>query len=222
MKKVLCVAPHPDDETLGCGGTLLKHKNDGDQIHWLIVTNISPKAGFAKSKVVARQKEVAQVAKAYGFAGVHKLDLPTAQLDQVAKKTLIEKIAKVIAEVKPQVVYLPGRFDAHSDHKITFDAFMSVAKTFRAPFIERILMCEIISETEFAPLSPQTAFIPYSLSDISKFLDKKIAIMKMYKGEMAAHPFPRSEQNIRAVATHRGAMAGVKYAEAFMIVKEIW
>ena len=98
MKKVLCVAPHPDDETLGCGGTLLKHKNDGDQIHWLIVTNISPKAGFAKSKVVARQKEVAQVAKAYGFAGVHKLDLPTAQLDQVAKKTLIEKIAKVIAE----------------------------------------------------------------------------------------------------------------------------
>ena len=82
-------------------------------------------------------------------------------------------------------------------------------------------MYETLSETDYAPPFYETAFLPNSFSDISSFLEIKIEIMRIYKGEMKEHPFPRSEQNIRSLATVRGATAGVKYAEAFMLLKEI-
>lgn len=83
-------------------------------------------------------------------------------------------------------------------------------------------MYEIISETEFAPPFQNNAFVPNCFSDISKYLDKKISIMQIYNGEMKEHPFPRSIDNLKALAIFRGATAGVKYAEAFMVLKEIW
>ena len=110
----------------------------------------------------------------------------------------------------------------HSDHKITFDTVISLAKTFRCPFIKRFLAYEVVSETEFSPPFQNSVFIPNSFSDISEYLERKISIRRMYKGEMKEHPFPRSENNLRALATFRGAAAGVKYTEAFMVLKEIW
>jgi LmbE family N-acetylglucosaminyl deacetylase len=110
----------------------------------------------------------------------------------------------------------------HSDHKITFDTVISSAKTFNCPSIRRLLAYEVVSETEFSPPFQNSVFIPNSFSDISEYLERKILIMKLYKGEMKEHPFPRSEDNLRALATFRGAAAGVKYAEAFMVLKEIW
>ena len=83
-------------------------------------------------------------------------------------------------------------------------------------------MYEVVSETDFVPPVITNAFSPNSFSDISAFLDRKITIMNIYKGEMAEHPFPRSVENLRAYATIRGAMAGVRYAEAFIKIKEIW
>ena len=222
MKKILCVAPHPDDETLGCGGTLLKHKASGDKIYWLIMTNVSAENGFAPAVVARRQREIERVAKAFGFAKTFKLDFPTTQLDKVSKQKLIKALGDVIHELKPEWIYVPGRYDAHSDHHATFTAVLSTVKTFRAPFVKKVLMYETISETEFAPLSVKTMFVPTNFSDISKYLQKKIIIMKMYRGEMKPHPFPRNPHNIRALATFRGAMAGVKYAESFSVVKEIW
>jgi N-acetylglucosamine malate deacetylase 1 len=83
-------------------------------------------------------------------------------------------------------------------------------------------MCETVSETDFSPQFQDTVFVPNSFSDISAFLDKKIDIMRIYKGEMGEHPFPRSEKTITALAAYRGSMAGVAYAESFAVVKEIW
>jgi len=222
VNKVMIVAPHPDDETLGCVGTILKHKLRGDELYWLIVTNISVEEEYDKDRVMQRQEEIDTVSKEYGFANVFKLNFPTTKLDIIPKKQIIEDISKVIDEVRPEIVFIPNRNDAHSDHKITFEAVMCSVKTFRCSFIKRILMYETISETEFATPFQNDAFVPNSFSDISNYLDSKIAIMEIYKGEMAAHPFPRSKENIKALATFRGATGGVKYAEAFMTVKEMW
>lgn len=222
MNKVMIVAPHPDDETLGCGGTILKHKSKADEIYWLIVTNISVEEEYDKGRVLQRQKEINAVSKKYGFINVFKLNFPTTKLDIIPKRQIIEAISKVIDDVRPEIVFIPNKNDAHSDHKITFESVMGSVKTFRCPFIKRILMYETISETEFATPFQNDAFVPNSFSDISKYLDSKIAIMETYKGEMAAHPFPRSKENIKALATYRGATGGVKYAEAFMVVKEVW
>ena len=221
MNKVLVFAVHPDDETLGCGGTLLKHKANGDEIHWLIVTSTREEHGFEKSKVLQDEKEIEAVAEMYKFDGVHRLDLPVMKLDELPLADIINRISKVVDEVRSNIVYLPFKGDVHSHHRVIFNAAYSSVKNFRNPFVKKILMMETISETEFSSSLDEFAFIPNYLVDISDFLDKKLNIMRIFKDEIGPHPFPRSLENIRAFATFRGAMAGCKYAEGFMLLKEV-
>ena len=221
MNKVLIIAVHPDDETLGCGGTLLKHKNNEDEIHWVIVTDIKEAEGFKKEVIDKREKEIKEVEKLYDFDSVHRLGLSTMRVDEYNMSDLIGKISKVINDVKPNIIYLPFKGDVHSDHRHVFDAAYSCTKSFRYPFIKRIYMMETLSETEFAPSTKEDSFIPNVFVDISGFMDKKIEIMKNFESEMAEHPFPRSERNLRALATLRGATCGCEYAESFVLLKEI-
>ena len=222
MKKVLFISPHPDDETLGCGGTIIKHKDAGDKIYWLLMTNIFSSEGYRKTKVDKRNCEIDKVAEEYDFDQVFKLDFPTTKLDTFPKRKIVQAVSEVMDNVNPEVIYIPYVNDVHSDHKITFDSAISSIKTFRYNFIKRVLMYEVVSETEFSPALQANAFAPNCFSDISDYLEKKLSIMKIYKGEIGKHPFPRSAENIKALAIFRGATVGVKYAEAFMILKEIW
>lgn len=219
--KILIIAPHPDDETLGCGGTLLKHYAQGDEVHWLIMSKMTQKIGYSDQQIALRQKEIEEVCDRYQFKKVWEFDYTTAMLDIVPRSALIKKITEVVSIIVPEVVYLPNRSDIHSDHKIVFETAMGAIKTFRAPFVRKILAYEVLSETEFSYPFSDNVFIPNYFSDISDYLDQKILIMECYKRELGAHPFPRSKENIRALATLRGATAGVRYAEAFMLLKEI-
>ncbi|WP_445666645.1 PIG-L deacetylase family protein [Fodinibius sp. AD559] len=218
-KTVLIVSAHPDDETLGAGGTILRHSKQGDDIIWLIVTNIFEHQGFSKQRISERQEEIEQVAERFNFEDTVKLDYPTMSLSSQDLGELISDISKVVKEYKPEVIYTMNRSDAHSDHRIIFDAVMACTKSFRYPFIREVLMYECISETEFAPALPEKRFQPNCYVDISAELEEKIEIMNIFESEMGDHPFPRSERNIKALATHRGATAGVEYAEAFQIIK---
>ena len=217
MNKVLIIAVHPDDETLGCGGTLLKHKANKDEIHWLICTETNQKANFYK----IRKKEIEEVNYIYKFNSITNLKLKTMRIDEYSMSSLISKISKVINKIKPNIIYLPFKNDVHSDHRKIFEASYSCTKSFRYPFIKKIYMIETLSETEFAPSTKEDSFIPNVFVDISSFMNNKIKIMKIFKTEMGIHPFPRSEKNIKALATLRGATAGCKYAESFILLKEI-
>lgn len=221
MKNVLAIAPHPDDETLGCGGTLLRHAAAGDAVHWLIVTGISVAAGFGPERVAARDKEIAAVARAYGFHSTTRLELPTMRLDQIAKADLVGAISDVIRRLEADTLYVPYRNDAHSDHAAVFDAAAACTKSFRYPRVKSVYAYETLSETEFGLKPEDSGFRPNLLVDIAEHLDRKIAIMRMFDGEMGEFPFPRSEECIRALAQLRGAQAGTRAAEAFMILKEI-
>jgi len=217
MKNILVVAVHPDDETLGCGGTLLKHKDRGDLIHWLICTQTDSKSDFFKK----RELEIVDVSKEYGVESVMKLGLNTMQVDEYSMSTLIEKISDVINQIQPDTLYLPFKGDVHSDHRKIFEAVYSCTKSFRYPFIKQIYMMETLSETEFAPSTKEDSFIPNVFIDISKYMNKKLEIMKIFESEIGEHPFPRSERNLKALATIRGATAGCEYAESFVLLKEI-
>jgi len=217
MNKVLVVAVHPDDETLGCGGTLLKHKTNNDEIHWLICTQTNQKNDYYK----VREDEIKQVSELYSFDSVTNLQLKTMQVDEYSMSELIGKISKVINEIKPNIIYLPFKGDVHSDHRKIFEASYSCTKSFRYPFIKKIYMIETLSETEFAPSTKEDSFIPNVFIDISEYFNKKIDIIKIFKSEISKHPFPRSERNLKALGTLRGATAGCEYAEAFMLLKEI-
>ena len=221
MKKVIVISAHPDDEILGAGGTLLKHKKNGDKIYWLIVTNVLESCGFSKERVCSRQKEIEKISEALGVEKVFLLNYPTMSLSTSTLIEMVPNISKVFTEIEPEIVYCLNRSDAHSDHRITFDAVMACTKSFRYPFIKQVLMYECISETEFAPQLPEKVFIPNYFVDISSFLEEKLELMKIYESEVGEHPFPRSLRNIEALATYRGASVGVEYAEAFQLIKYI-
>ena len=218
MKKIIVISAHPDDEILGVGGALIRHRDNGDEIHWLIATNIFESQGFSKERVSSRQVEVDKIALELKMH-VHKLDYPTMSLSSPDLLTMVPKISMVFQEVEPEVIYVLNRSDAHSDHRVLFDAVMACTKSFRYPYIREVLMYECISETEFAPALPEKAFQPNVFIDISVNLEEKLELMKIYDSELGEHPFPRSERNIRALATYRGAPCGVEYAEAFQLLK---
>ncbi|MDX9900844.1 MAG: PIG-L family deacetylase [Aliarcobacter sp.] len=202
---------------MGCGGTIIKHKANGDEIHWLICTTIDESHNYYQT----REKELQGTANAYGFDSVHNLRLKTMQVDEYTVSELVEKISKVINEVKPNIIYLPFKGDVHSDHRAIFEASYSCTKSFRYPFVKKIYMMEVLSETEFAPSTKEDSFIPNVFVDISSYMDKKIEIMNIFESEIAPHPFPRSERNLKALATLRGATCGCEYAESFVLLKDI-
>lgn len=221
MKNVIVISAHPDDEVLGVGGTLLKHKSNGDNIFWLITTNIFSSQGFSEERIRQRQTEIGIVAEFLGVKKTFKLDYPTMSLSSESLIKMIPSISKIFLDTEPEIIYCLNRSDAHSDHRVTFDAIMACTKSFRYPFIKQVLMYECISETEFAPILPENNFMPNYFVDITQFLSKKLEVIKIYDSEIGKHPFPRSLRNIEALATFRGASVGVEFAEAFQLLKFI-
>ncbi|PLY08702.1 MAG: GlcNAc-PI de-N-acetylase [Arcobacter sp.] len=217
MNKVLVIAVHPDDETLGCGGTLLKYKANGDEIHWLICTTIDNKDAYYDK----RENEIKTVSKLYNFNSVHNLRFKTMKVDGYSTSELIEQISKIINKVKPNIIYLPFQNDVHSDHRIIFNAAFSCTKTFRYPFIKKVYMMETLSETEFANGDASQSFKANVFVDISDYFKKKCEIIKVFQTELAEHPFPRSIKTIEALAILRGSSANCTYAESFVLLKEI-
>ena len=217
--KILVIAPHPDDEILGCGGTLLRRKAEGAELAWLIVTDISEQQGWSLEQVQQRKAEIVQITKLVGFNVVYNLRLPPAKLDTLPVNQLIEEFSNIFNEYKPDEVFLPHYSDVHTDHRIVFDITMACSKWFRYPSIQRVLSYETISETDFG-LRPDKVFCPNVFVDISTYLERKIQLMSIYQSEMSDFPFPRSEQAIRAQAIVRGATSGFMSAEAFQLLKE--
>jgi LmbE family N-acetylglucosaminyl deacetylase len=134
MNKVLVVAPHVDDETLGCGGSILKYKELGDKIYWLIITRANQKITSFENIVKIQEEYIKKVAKVYDFNHTYHLSFLTTELDRYPLGEIISEVSKVIQEVQPNIIYIPNRSDVHSDHMITFKAVYSCTKNFRHPF----------------------------------------------------------------------------------------
>lgn len=214
---ILIVAPHPDDETLGAGGYILKQKRLGNQVVVLNMTHMKEDYGYSAERIRMRDNEISKMIIEYSLDGFYNLNLRPAGLDRYPASEIILEISQVIQKIKPTVIVLPYRFDVHSDHQVTFDLCYSCTKTFRYPYIKKILMMEVLSETEYAI----NGFQPNYFVDITGFIDKKIEILKIYKSEVKKHPFPRSEEAVRAMSLLRGLMVGAAYAEGFVLLKYI-
>ena len=218
---VLAIAPHPNDETLGCGGRLLRHRPRGDAIHWAIITRAMTEYGFTADVAKEQDAQVTKVRACYGFTSCRRMDYPPARLDTVDRAKLIGDICDYVREIQPTTLYLPFAHDAHSDHYHVFMAAMGCSKVFRYPSIRRVCCMEIPSETDFAPAHVQNAFTPTTFVDISMYIETKLEILKIYKNQIQPPPFPRSLEAVKALAAVRGSAAGMLHAEAFMLVKEI-
>ena len=217
---ILVIAPHPDDETLGCGGSILKHKYNKDKVHFLLITN-AYLTNIKKKPANSYFKQIDRVCNYYKFDSVNKLNFEAGELDQIPEKIFIEKLSNIFRKIKPNKLYLPFSGDIHSDHRKTFDLAIASSKSFRHNYIKEILSYEVISETNFS-VSPATPSFKANLyEDITKFMKKKLKVCNIYKTEFQTHPFPRNLEVVEALAKLRGSESGFNYAEAFMIIKEI-
>lgn len=220
MTRILVVSPHPDDETLGAGGYLLKERRSGkSQIYWLNITNMKEEYGYSEEKCRNRDNELQEVNRKFLFSDFFNLELEPAGLDKYDKKFLVQEIGRIFKIVKPNVVILPNASDAHSDHKIVFESVWGCTKAFRSPWIEKIMSMQILSETDYS--CPEEGFIPNFYVNIENELEDKIKIANIYKSEISDSPFPRNEEAIRALAVVNGAASYCKAAEAFRIIKMI-
>ena len=210
-RKILVISVHPDDETLGCGGSLLKFKDQGDLINCLYITD-----GNSSQKAI-----IPSINKGYGFSKTFNLDFPELEIDDMSLNKLIPAISEVINDLKPSIIFIPNRSDVHSDHRRVFKAIIASTKTFRFPFIKKLLMCEIISETDFTPPLPENVFQPNVFIDISNYFNKKLDIYKNFKSEIMDEPFTRSISTLEAHNRYRGSLINSTYAESFMLLKEI-
>ena len=214
---VLVISPHPDDETLGAGGTLLKFKDQGHKLYWLNVTNMKTEYGYKQERVDERNVEIESVKDAYSFDGFWNLELEPAGVDKYETGELVSKFKDVFEKVKPELLLIPYRFDVHSDHRVIFDAVFSCTKSFRAPYLKTVLSMEILSETDQA--QQESGFVPNVFINIAGYVERKIEIMKIYKSEIDKAPFPRNENAIRGLAAYRGATGYYNSCESFYLVK---
>jgi LmbE family N-acetylglucosaminyl deacetylase len=218
--KVLVVAPHPDDEVLGCGGTIARHAARGDEVHVLVVTRGAPDI-YSWEAVEKGREELRAAHTLLKVSGIHFLDFPAPKLDTIPGYKLADAIGEVIRSVCPNILYLPHRGDIHADHQVVYQAALVAARPINGCSVNQILCYETLSETEWSDPFGDSAFIPTVFVDITDYLDYKLKAMNCYQSQLKQPPHPRSLQVIEALARLRGATVSLPAAEAFMLVREI-
>lgn len=219
--KVMVVCAHPDDETLGCGGTIRRHVAAGDNVSWVIATQ-AHEPQWSAAVIERKAHEVDAVAAALGVARHVRLGFPSSRLDVTPRSDLIRALHEVIDQVRPELLYVVHPGDVHRDHADVFESTMSVLKGFRMRSlgVRRVLAFETLSSTE-AAAPARDPFVPTVFVDVGAFIDDKARIMALYQSEVQEYPLPRDESSIRALARFRGTSVGLEYAEAFELVREL-
>jgi LmbE family N-acetylglucosaminyl deacetylase len=215
MKKVLVITPHPMDETIGMGGTILKHVANRDELHWLILTK-PEESKWEKEKLDKNIKEVVTIAGIYKFKSYRRLNYIQDSLDESLTKELAEVLKGTFELIKPEIIYLPFINSLNNDYNTAFKAALTAIESFKLK-VQKILCYEVISNMNFA----SEPFNPNIYVDVSEFIDKKLEIMNMYEEEVQGYPLSKSVENIKSLAKVRGAEINTEYAEAFALVKEI-
>jgi LmbE family N-acetylglucosaminyl deacetylase len=221
--RILVLAPHADDEVLGCGGVIARHVHQGDDVSAAILTNAALGA-----PELWDGDDIAQVRgeahRAHSVLGVqHTLfeDLPAPRLDTVPLYQIAQTISNLIEAQRPEIVYLPHGGDRHIDHRIINEAAQVACRPRSGCSVRRLLAYETPSETEWGDPNPTAAFIPNWFVDISPFLHTKLRAMECYASQLKDFPDPRSLQAIRALATWRGAISGFAASECFALIREL-
>ena len=218
--RVLIIAPHPDDEILGCGGLIAKYLAEGHEVFVGIVTKETEPL-FTEEQDAENKSYCLNAHKLLGVTDTFFLDLPAAMLESIPRYELNGTIDKLIRKVQPEEVYIPHRGDMHLDHKMVVDACMVALRPRFDYTVKRIYAYETLSETEWDIPNTTNAFIPNVYVDITKYIDKKTVAMAEVKSQVCAFPNPRSIEAIRALAMLRGSTISREYAEAFMLIRDI-
>lgn len=220
----LIIAAHPDDEVLGCGGTIAKLSSKQDVYVLILGEGITSRNILENQKVreLGRLKDEMFLAnKILGTKKVFVEKLPDNRFDSRPLLEIIKIIERYIKKISPDVVYTHHRGDLNIDHRITFDAVLTACRPVENNPVKIIMSYEVPSSTEWNTQIAATSFEPNVFEDISETIDKKVEAISAYKNEIRPPPHPRSVAKIRALAENRGAAAGMHYAEAFTLIRAL-
>jgi len=223
MKNILIIAPHNDDEILGCGGVMAKYINQGKNVYVAIVTNghLGAPELFSKEGTEKVRREAMQ---AHEFLGVKEtifLDFPAVNLDALPAYKLSIAISNCIKKFQIDTLFIPHRGDIHKDHRITYEASLVAARPIDNCTVKRVYAYETLSETEWAAPFGDDVFIPTVFIDIKDFIDLKLQAFLFFETQIKQFPHPRSPEIIRVLSNYRGATVGFENAEAFMLIRSI-
>jgi N-acetylglucosamine malate deacetylase 1 len=218
---VLAIVAHPDDEVLGAGGTLARHAAQGDEVHLLFLTDGTGARGADQRAVTRRAQAAREAASALGAREPTFFQFPDNRLDQVDLLDVIQAIEAVVVKLAPVTVYTHHAGDLNVDHVRCHRAVLTACRPMSGSSVRRIYGMEIPSSTEWNAPDVVNAFLPCRFVDISLTADAKRRALHAYADEMRPFPHPRSSEAVEALAVWRGASAGLKAAEAFMVIREI-
>jgi|SRR6218665_415134 len=223
MNNILIVAPHNDDEILGCGGVMSKYIKEGKKVIVAVVTNGHLGAPELFSKE-GTQKVRSEALQAHQYLGVHQtvfLDFPAVNLDALPAYKLSMAISNVIKEFAIDTIFIPHRGDIHKDHRITYEAALVAARPINDCTVKRIYAYETLSETEWAAPFGDDVFIPTVFVNIENEIDEKLKAFNFFTSQIKQFPHSRSPEIIRVLSNFRGATVGFSNAEAFMLIRSI-
>lgn len=217
---VLVIAPHPDDEILGVGGTIAKRALNGDSVYVCVVTKACEPL-FRSELVEQTRKECREADQLLGVKETFFLNFPAVMLEDVPRYKLNDGLMQAVHRVKPDEVYIPHRGDMQLDHKMIVDSVMVALRPKYDHIVKRIYAYETLSETGWDIPNTTNEFIPTVYENISNTLDKKLEAMSIFQSQLADFPSARSLGAIEALAKYRGSTVNVMAAEAFSLIREI-
>ena len=218
--KILVLAPHPDDEIIGVGGTIAKKTKNGDEVYVCIVTK-GYEPLFMSDFIEQGRKECKKADKLLGVKETIFLDFPAVQLETVPRYELNSKIFDVIQKIEPDEVYIPHKGDMQIDHQIVVDAAMVALRPKYEHVVKRIYSYETLSETGWNIPNVVNEFIPNVYEDITLTLDVKLQAMSIFESQLSQFPAARSIETIEALAKFRGSTVNCNAAESFELIREI-
>lgn len=224
--RVLIVAAHPDDEILGCGGAIIRHVGNGDDVYIVILGEgeTSRNGDFDTGKKKANQLQInsRKVSRFLGVKQVFFFNLPDNRLDSLEFLDIVKKVEDIKRKVRPTIVYTHHFGDLNIDHRIVFNATLTAFRPQPNEQMVSIFAFETPSSTEWNMQSAYSVFCPNHFVSLSENeMHKKIQALKIYKSEIRAYPHPRSPQSLIHLARWRGSMVGQRSAEAFEVVRSI-
>jgi len=223
-RRVLIIAPHADDEVLGCGGTIAKMTNEGHDIYVLIMTNAHVGAPeVCKAEWIEQvRKEALDAHRMLGITKTFFLNFPAPVLDQFPAYKMSIEILKYLEQFKIDTVFVPHRGDIHVDHKMVFNAALVSCRPVGDYSVKNIFAYETLSETELAAPFGDDTFIPnYFISIKKEIFEIKCKAMNCFQSQLRKFPSSRSLGTLEALAKYRGSTINRDRAEAFMVIRQI-
>jgi len=223
MKKILVVAAHADDEILGCGGTMAKHVDAGDEVAVLFMTDGVGARLDDSTEADVKLRESAAV-KALNIVGARllgQLALPDNSMDQLARIEIIQQLEPFIQSFNPSIIYTHHGGDLNVDHRRVLEAVLTVCRPQSSTSVDEIYSFEVASSTAWHGTSLAEGFVPQCYVDISGQLERKLEALEAYHEEMRDFPHARSLRALEHQAHWRGSQIGVSAAEGFVVERKI-